>query len=44
MKGIVVFVTFVAVLAVLWRTTTGKPLEEAWLAEIKDEIANSKLR
>ena len=42
MRGIVIFATFVAVLALLWRTAPGEKVEDALLSEIKDDIAKRR--
>lgn len=42
MKGILIFATFAAVLALLWRTVPGEK-EDAWLPEIKENLVKRRL-
>lgn len=43
MKGFQGFVAVVVVVAMLWSATPAKT-EDAWMAELKDDIAKTKLR
>ena len=44
MKGVLILGIFMVVLAILWSATLAKPTDDAWLAELKDDILKTKLR
>ena len=44
MKGVLIFGIVMVVLAMLWRATLAKPTDDAWQAELKDDILKTKLR